>query len=273
LLGAAGASPMMLGQIVTHKSAEHALSTVGACVSVISGAISSLPALVYRWDGDRRVEAPTHPLQRLIDRGPTPLMTWADFVEWAMGSVLLRGNAVAEIIVDNSGRLVELRPISWDLVSIVQLPGRRIAYDVTTDTVRGSTRRLLQESAFHLRDRNDDGGPVGVSRLHRAAGVLGNAQGLHQFSARLWRYAVSPSGALEVEGRISPEAHGQLQKRWQLMHAGSGNAGKVVILDQGARFKAISSTPKDAETLESRKNAVIELCRIFGVPPPIVQSR
>ena len=57
------------GQLVTPASAEHAVSAVGACVDVIAGAISSLPAYVMRWEGARRVEAPSHPLQRLIDRG------------------------------------------------------------------------------------------------------------------------------------------------------------------------------------------------------------
>jgi HK97 family phage portal protein len=259
------------GQIVTHKSAEHSQATIGACVSVISGAISSLPALVYRWEGDRRVEVPGHPLQRIIDRGPTPLMTWADWVEWTVASVLLRGNAVSEIVVDAAGRLVELRPVSWDLVSIVELPGRRIAYDLS-DATRGGTRRLLQEQVYHLRDRNDDGGPVGVSRLQRAAGVVGNAQALAEFSSSMWRNSINPSGSIEVEGKIGPEAFAQLQDRWRQLYEGPRNAGRAIVLDQGAKFKSISVSPEDAELLESRKFSVAELCRIYGVPPPLVQD-
>jgi HK97 family phage portal protein len=259
------------GQIVTPASAEHALATVGACVSVISGAISSLPALVYRWEGERRVEAPLHPLQRLIDRGPTPLMSWPDWVEFTVSSVLLRGNAISEIIVDGAGRLTELRPISWELVSIVRMPGRRIAYDITDD-VQGGTRRVLQEAIYHLRDRNDDGGPVGVSRLTRAAGVLGNAQALAEFSGSMWRNSINPSGSIEVEGKIGPEAFGQLQERWRQLYSGPHNAGRALVLDQGAKFKPISVSPEDAELLESRKFAVSELCRIYGVPPPLIQD-
>jgi HK97 family phage portal protein len=256
---------------VTPASAEHALATVGASVSVISGAISSLPALVYVWQGERRVEAPAHPLQRVIDRGPTPLMTWADWCEFTVSSALLRGNAISEIIVDGAGRLTELRPVPWDLVSIVRMPGRRIAYDVTDD-VQGGTRRVLQESIFHLRDRNDDGGPVGISRLTRAAGVLGNAQALAEFSGSMWRNSINPSGSIEVEGKIGPEAFGQLQERWRQLYEGPRNAGRAIVLDQGAKFKSISVSPEDAELLESRKFSVAELCRVYGVPPPLVQD-
>ena len=74
--------------------------------------------------------------------------------------MLLRGNAVSEIAVDARGALVGLLPVSWDMLSIVELPGGRIAYDVSEAT--GGTRRLLPEEVFHLRDRSDDG-IVGVS--------------------------------------------------------------------------------------------------------------
>jgi HK97 family phage portal protein/HK97 family phage prohead protease len=258
------------GQVITHKSAEHALATVGACVSVISGSISALPALVYVWQGDRRVEAPAHPLQRLIDRGPNQFQSWADWLEWTVASVLLRGNALSEIVLDNAGRLAGLIPIPWDKVAIVDLPNNRITYDIAND-VRGGVRRLLMEQVYHLRDRSDDG-RVGISRLQRAAGVLGNAQALAEFSGSLWRNSISPSGALELEGKIGPEALNQLRERWRLLHEGPRNAGRVVVLDQGAKFKSVSVSPEQAELLESRMFSVAEICRVFGVPPPLVQD-
>jgi HK97 family phage portal protein len=253
------------GQVVTHKSAEHALATVGACVQGIASAIASLPAYVYVWQGDRRVLAEGHPLQRIIDRGPNPLMTWSDWVEWTMASVLLRGNAISEIIVDGAGRLTELRPISWDLVSIVELPAARIAYDVTSD-VRGGTRRLLQEQIYHLRDRSDDG-RIGISRLTRAAGVIGQAQAINHFAGAMWKNGVSPSGAVTIEGKIGPEAFAQLQERWRQLYAGPEAAGRAVILDQGAKWQQIGISPENAELLMSRRFTTEELCRVFGVPP------
>src|SRR3546814_10379794 len=37
-------------------------------------------------------------------------------------------------------------------------------------------------------------------------------------------------------------------------------------------WKAAQISPEDAELLETRKFGVIELCRLFQVPPPIVQA-
>jgi HK97 family phage portal protein len=138
------------GQMVTYRSAEHALSTIGACVNVISSAISSLPALIYVWQGDRRVEVPSHPLERLIDRGCNRHQSWQDWAEWVMASVLLRGNAVSENVLDARGALIELRPIEWDRISIVDLPGDQLGLDIT-DNVRGGKRRLLEGEVFWIK--------------------------------------------------------------------------------------------------------------------------
>jgi len=258
------------GQVVTHLSAENSLSTIGACVNVIAGAIASLPALVYRWDGNRRVEAPAHPLQRLIDGVPNMHQSWCDWLEATVASVLLRGNAVSEIVLDQRGAVVGLLPLRWDLVSIVQLPRGRIAYDVSDD-MRGGTRRLLQEQVYHLRDRSDDG-IVGVSRLHRMAGVVGSAQALAEFTGSMWRNGVHPSGAVQAENKIPADQRQMLREHLKAMSQGPGNAGRIMILDQGLKWQSISVSPEDAELLESRKFSVAELCRVFGVPPPLVQD-
>ena len=44
-------------------------SAVLACVNVIADSLASIPALVYRQEGESRIEAMTHPLRRLTVGG------------------------------------------------------------------------------------------------------------------------------------------------------------------------------------------------------------
>ena len=67
-----GLSPM------NPRAAEN-LSTVLACVSAISSAMSSLPAYVYRQQENGRTIDSGHPISRLIDGGPNQHQTWADW--------------------------------------------------------------------------------------------------------------------------------------------------------------------------------------------------
>jgi HK97 family phage portal protein len=54
--------------------------------------------------------------------------------------------------------------------------------------------------------------------------------------------------------------------------AGAANGKRVLIVDPGTNFTPMACSPEDAEVLESRRFSVIELCRLFNVPPPIVQD-
>ena len=56
---------------------------------------------------------------------------------------------------------------------------------------------------------------------------------------------------------------------------------KAMILDRGARFTPLSVSPEGprkgkggggGRVLASRKFTAAEICRVFAVPPPIVQS-
>ena len=71
---------------------------------------------------------------------------------------------------------------------------------------------------------------------------------------------------------VKPEARGRIRANWEANQAGRQNAGKIVYAEPGQAFTPMSSTPEDAEVLESRKFGVIEACRLFKVPPPIIQD-
>lgn len=54
--------------------------------------------------------------------------------------------------------------------------------------------------------------------------------------------------------------------------AGARNAKKILYFDQGSVFMPISASPENAEVLDNRKFGIIEVCRLWNVPPPIIQD-
>lgn len=258
--------------IVNPRMAEN-LSTVLACVGAISSAMASLPAYVYRkLDKGREIDE-QHPLALLIANGPNQHQTWADFVEWLMASVLLRGNALAEIVTDARGAVVGLKPIPWEWVSVQLLSSGRLVYDVVELTsITGGTgrpRRLLQHEVLHLRDRSDDG-LLGRSRLQRAASVVQAGLSVQDFANALYRNGINPSGALQVDAKLKQEDKDALGANFRNAFGGASKAAKAMILDQGMKWQTISISPEDAEFLASRRFTVEELARLFGVPPVVI---
>ena len=253
---------------VTARAAEN-LSAVLACSTVIASSLASIPALIYRREGDNRVETASHPLARLSRLGVSDSMTWPEFIEHLVASALLTGNGLAEIKRNAGGALIGLDFIPWTWVTVSQLRSGRLAYDVSDG--RGRSWRLLSGEVIHLRDRTDDG-LVGRSRLSRAADVIAATQASNQFARKFLDNSAQPGGVIEVAGTLKTEQRAELRAAMAARSNGTANAGTTMILDGGMTWKAAQISPEDAELLETRKFGVEEICRLFQVPPPLVQD-
>lgn len=254
---------------VSARAAE-SLSAVLACTGVISTSLASIPALIYRRDGNgNRIEALNHPLSRITRSGVSEAMTWPDFLEHLVASALLTGNGLAEIVRSGSGRLEGFRYIPWGMVTVVVLSTGRLAFDVSDG--RGNTRRLLSSEVLHLRDRTDDG-LVGKSRLSRAAETVEGVKAANTHARTFLANGASPSGVIEVPRPMNAQIRDNLREQFESGFSGAGRAGRTLILDDGVTWKASQISPEDAELLETRKFGTEEICRLFQVPPPLVQD-
>lgn len=254
---------------LSARAAEN-LSTVLACTNAIATALAYVPALVYRRDAEgNRVEVPGHPLVKIVRGGVNDQMTWPDFLEHFVASTLLTGNGLSVIDRNGNGQLAGFHYVPWGMVTVAELSSGRLAYDVSDG--RGNTRRYLEGEVLHLRDRTDDG-RIGRSRLSRAADTVIGVQAANQHASAFLSNGASPSGWIEVPGTMKPEQRTSLRESFQSRNSGAANAGSTLILDGGMKWTAAQISPEDAELLETRKFGVVELCRLFQVPPPIVQA-
>lgn len=261
------------GAAVNARTAEN-IATVSACVSAIATAIATLPVYVYRRQGADRTEVFDHPLAQMVRQGPNEWQTWPDLVEaWAAGA-LLHGNGLLAVERDGAGQPA-LRFIPWQWVTVSILPSGRLAYDVSEAVgplgATGRRYRLLQDEVAHLRDRSDDG-VVGRSRLSRGAATIETAQTANEFGRNFLANGASPAGAISSEKAMAPDQMAGLRKGFDGGHRGTANAGKVMILTDGLKFTPFQISPEDAELLASRRFSVEEICRLFQVPPPLVQD-
>ena len=272
-LGPIGFGTFTAGGPVSPIAAEN-LASVTACVSAIASTMASLPAFVYRRTDAGRSEVPAHPVSRLINR-PNARQTWCDWLEMTMAQTLLWGNAISVIEFDGAGRVTGLVPIPWSNVLMTLLPSGRMAYDIQNYIApwggTGVPRRYMDDEIFHLKDRSDDGF-IGRSRLSRAPEMLSQAEALQAYSSGVWRNFAAPSGAIRHPGKLSNDARRSMADQFEQRHAGPFNARRSIVLDEGMDWVPFSVSPEDAEVLASRRFTVEELCRLFGVPPPIIQD-
>jgi HK97 family phage portal protein len=72
-----------------------------------------------------------------------------------------------------------------------------------------------------------------------------------------------------ADGRLPPDQINHLKRHFQDF-AGTDNAAKALVLDQGLKWQSLAINPEDAELLASRRFSVEELARLYGVPPNLI---
>ena len=252
------------------------MAAVYACVRVLSESIASLPLHVYKRGEDGNQEkAEDHPLFFLLHDEPNPEMSSYTLRETLMVHLLLYGNAFAQILRNGRGEVVALYPLMPNRMSVERdektgrLFYRYTRYDAEPPTMEQNTVILDAADVLHVPGLSFDG-LVGMSPIAACRNAVGAGLAADEYSSKYYANGAAPMGILETPTLIkNPEL---LRQSWNDAFGGTRNAGKVAVLEQGTTFKPISLSPQDSQLLETRKFSVEEICRIFRVPPHLVQD-
>jgi HK97 family phage portal protein len=239
---------------VTTESALR-LSSVWACVRLLSDTVSTLPLDVFR-GGE---EVPVPPLLT------SPGAGWSlvEFLYAAMVSLLLRGNAYGLITARSGPRL---SPSQVELVSPDDL-----TVQVNTDgsvVYRFRGREVDPGDLWHVRAFCFPGSPVGLSPITYAQETIGLSLAVQRYGRQFFTQGASPSGVLSTEATLSLEAANHA--KFQLLNATRGKREPILVSGGGVKWQPISINPEESQFIESRKLGVSEVARTFGVPPEMI---
>ena len=262
------------GERVDEKSSLQ-IATVYACVRLLAETVASLPLHLYRYQGeDGKEKAMDHPLYKILYRQVYSEMTSFSFRECMMTHLLLWGNAYAQIVRDGKNEILGLYPMIPQNVEIDRDESGQIyyIYHAYEDDKAGETGKdyyFKREEVLHIPGLGFNG-LVGFSPIGMMKNALGSAIAVEKYGSAFFRNGAQPSGVLEHPSVLkNPE---KVRDAWESVYGGASNAHRVAILEEGMKYQAISLPPEDSQFLETRKFSVEEICRIFRVPPHLVQS-
>lgn len=259
-----GSANSASGQVVTAETAMR-VSTVFACVRVISETIAQMPLILYRQLDDGKERAKDHPLYRLLHTRPNRWQTPFEFKRMLIGHSVLRGTGYARIVSTGGAGVSELVPLHPDRVRAFWAPDGMPAYEYQPPN--GPSQVLLSGEMFVVRGYSDDGltgmNPI---QLHRES--IGLTLAMIEHGARLFSNGVRPSGVLKMESHFKDsEARKQFKESWRQAYAGSGRSGETIVLEDGLEWSQVGMSSEDAQYLESRKFQRSDIAAIFRVPP------
>jgi len=258
------------GVLVNTESAL-GVAAFRACVTLLAESIAQLPCELYRrTENGGRERATDHPVYKLIHSAPNRKDTTFEYFEQAQGSLGIDGNHIALIERDSFGYPQELIPINFKKVTVLKgqdgMPYYRLLdYNET----------VPMHMVHHIKYFSLDG-YVGLSPLQTNVDTIGLTIATEQHAAAVFQRGATMSGVIE-RPREAPAIADQskidrlLEKFTERHGGGLRNAFSVALLQEGMQYKQLAMDNEKAQLIESRGFGVIEICRLYKVPPHMIQ--
>lgn len=250
------------------------VSAVYACVSLIGGAIATMPLPVYQRTADTRQKA-DHYVWWLLNEAPNKRYCAAVFWESMMSSLLLHGDAFARIIRRVNGFNSDILALEWihpKRVVVCYDEDTGLLYKVFPDYLLDEDKTETYQAAeiIHI------AGPGfnGLRGMSQIAYVLRNSAGIaiaaDQYSAAFFENGARPDFAVELAGNPTAEQQEMMRKSWAERYQGINRAHTPALLTNGAKVHELTLNAEDSQLLSTRQFQVEDIARAFGVPPHMI---
>lgn len=244
------------------------LSAVWACVKLLSETVASLPFTVYRNTDQGREAVRTHQIARLFGGMVNRYQNRIEFLETLMLNLVMYGNAyclIQRLGGDPNGPVIGLLPLMSSQVRTTLLADGSVVHEYHHDA---GVTVLASTSVWHVKLMGN--GIVGMSPLEYQRQTLGIAQAAEGAVTKIYRNGAKPSGVLSIDRILTPEQRAQVRRNFDTLTTSDDD--RLLVLEAGMKFDAISMSPQDIELLASRKYQVSEICRWYGVPSVMVND-
>ena len=241
------------GSFVNESSAL-SISTVYACVNKIASTVASLGLEVMVEERDNVVVANAHPAYDLVKYQPNSYQTAYEFWETILAHAVLSGVGYAVIERDSRGYAMAMHIVGRNDVDERKVNGE-MAYVVRNYGVVMAENML---TICNLQRKS----PIAVHRDN-----LGLAKSAQDFGAEYFGSGGQMTGILSTDEPLKKEQMDVIQQSWQKANLQAGTK----LLPFGFKYSRVSITPDEAQFIETRKFQAEEICRIFSVPPALVQ--
>jgi HK97 family phage portal protein len=256
------------GKNVSVKTAIE-VAAVFACLRVRANGLAQVPLKLMREsaDGKTRTPATDHPLFKLLKTSPNDWQTSFEYREMLSFHLDLCGNHYSFVNRSNRAGIMELIPFEPGSVTVKRDDNFVLTYDVRAEN--GSIQNFPAKSIWHVRGPSWNSW-MGLESVQIAREAIGLSMAIEEQQARTQRNGVRTPGIYSVDSSLSSIQYKQLRAWIDENISGPDNAGKPMLLDRAAKWTSTAMTSIDAETLDTRRFQVEEICRHFQVNPIMI---
>ncbi len=204
-------------------------------------------------------------------------------LETIAAHLLLHGNAYVQVNCNGAGhdgdRPSELFALRPDRITIeADNKGWPAAYGYRAgehQTRFPAQDEIGRHAVVHLKSFHPTDDHYGLGCLGAAAKAVAVHNAAAKWNKAILDNAARPSGALVYDpgpdgSALSGDQFDRLKAEMEASFAGSGNAGRPMLLEGGLKWQSMSMTPADMDFVALKEGAAREIALAFGVPPMLL---
>lgn len=242
---------------------------VYACVMAIARAISQCSPEHVRETNGRYERVTTTAAYRTLSK-PNAYQTRSLFFMNLVAAALFEGNSYAVAVRNDRNEIIELHPLHSRTVQPTVVDGE-IFYAVGSNPLINEELNFVvpARDMFHLRFYTPRHPLIGETPIRAAALAIGINVALSVSQAAFFSQMNRPSGVLMTDQTLTKEQMTRLREAFDTQSKLLAQGG-MPILSNGLKFEALSLSNEDSQLIEAQRMSIEDICRVYGVPPPLV---
>ncbi|KZM70921.1 phage portal protein [Nocardia terpenica] len=241
---------------------------VRTVIDKLANALARLRIEVWKVDGDLRTldDGPYAALMKRPCQELSPYSFWL----WVATTIEIYGESFLVKVRNNRGQTISLIPMHPSRVTVRRNVDGSRSYIFQTAASSQGLLEFDENDVIPLQLFAPDGTMRGLSRLESLTSTLVAEDSGRTATSAMWRNAGRPNIVLSSDKILGREGKARLRESFDSNHAGSINAGKTLVLEDGVKAAPIQLTAVEMQWIESRKLNREEVCALFDVAPPMV---
>ena len=252
------------GELTREAALE--IPTVSACINKIGETISRLPVKLYRRDKEQVTEIADDPRIRLLNGSTGDTLSTVDMWKAAVEDYYLgRG---AWIFINSNG---------FSVRSLHYVDSRNVSILSNTDPifkafrVQVNARNYFDFQFIKLLRKTRDGW-TNIPLQEESPSVLSAAWNALKLENMMNSNGGCKPGFLKSKNKLSDAAIAAIKDGYRKVYDNEEKRDKIVVLNEGIDFEAISSTAAELQMNENKKVNSVEVCKLFGFPHTVVDG-
>lgn len=268
-------SPSLIGDSyagrTVSREAALGISAFLACVGLLSETGGTLPVLTRDMRSRGAVVEQADVALR-IRYQPNPDTTAATFWTSLLAHVATVGNAYYLKLPasDELTTVPEMWLLSPEHVTKYRDRDRVIRYDIIAPDGAMQLRGVHHRHVTHVRGWSLGSGFLGMSKIGVQRHRLGIELAAQEYEGRTLRNSATPQGVLSIDEVLQDGQATTIRDQWQATYGGASNAGRIAVLDRGAKFQPVSMNNRDLQFIESRKASATEIASWHHIAPAMI---